>query len=65
MNQENHVEMVIKKDFFVKSRKDNIKDEFEFLSVYNLFDNIGSGQGSVRNSLQSEGERISKPYQSH
>lgn len=32
--QDNHlVEVVIKKDFFVKSRKDNIKDHFDFISV--------------------------------
>jgi len=28
------VEVVIKKDFFVKSRKDNIKDSFDFISVF-------------------------------
>ena len=27
------VDVVIKKDFFVKSRKDNIKDLFDFINV--------------------------------
>lgn len=34
MYQEGHLlDVIIKKDFFVKSRKDNIKDQFDFLSV--------------------------------
>jgi hypothetical protein len=31
------IDVVIKKDFFVKSRKDNVKDEFDFLSVKYFF----------------------------
>lgn len=31
------IDVVIKKDFFVKSRKDNVKDEFDFLSVKSVF----------------------------
>lgn len=39
MHHEGHmIDVVIKKDFFVKSRKDNIKDEFDFLSVKINFD---------------------------
>lgn len=39
MHHEGHmIDVVIKKDFFVKSRKDNIKDEFDFLSVKIIFD---------------------------
>lgn len=39
MRHEGHmIDVVIKKDFFVKSRKDNIKDEFDFLSVKIIFD---------------------------
>lgn len=37
MQHEGHmIDVVIKKDFFVKSRKDNIKDEFDFLSVKSI-----------------------------
>lgn len=40
----NSVEVVIKKDFFVKSRKDNIKDQFDFISVYHfLYQVLGKG----------------------
>lgn len=38
MHQGGHmIDVVIKKDFFVKSRKDNVKDEFDFLSVKYFF----------------------------
>mgnify|MGYP000887693984 CR=1 FL=1 len=36
-HESNLLDVIIKKDFFVKSRKDNIKDEFDFLSVNFLF----------------------------
>lgn len=44
MQHEGHmIDVVIKKDFFVKSRKDNIKDEFDFLSVKIIFIFLDSG----------------------
>lgn len=43
MHQGGHmIDVVIKKDFFVKSRKDNVKDEFDFLSVKYFFTCVDS-----------------------
>ena len=48
------VNVVIKKDFFVKSRKDNIKDYFDFISVNSHF-NVGSRQRRLRYCIQGKG----------
>lgn len=50
MQHEGHmIDVVIKKDFFVKSRKDNIKDEFDFLSI------LGKGAyGTVYKAKEKE-----------
>ncbi len=54
MNQDSQlVDVVIKKDFFVKSRKDNIKEEFDFISV-NSFSFVGIGKGRLWYCIQGK-----------
>lgn len=66
MDQENHLlDVVIKKDFFVKSRKDNIKDQFDFLSVKFLSFPIGAGKRSLWNRVQGQRKRIPQFGSSH
>ena len=65
MIPENHiVDVVIKKDFFVKSRKDNIKDLFDFINV-NPFLTSGLGQRRIWHCLQSPNQRVPSHRQGH
>ena len=53
------LELVIKKDFFVKSRKDNIKDQLDFISVW-IYSYLGSWQRRIWYCVQSTDQGVSQ-----